>query len=720
MLAPAPPAPCAATGRWRLAVAALLPALFVIWLYWPVRNGGWLSDELPLAGYVLEPGPDGLQPSWRRVWADFTGPWAYFRGGYYRPLVTLSLVLDRWLAGDAECMLHWTSIALLAVAVFAVAWLLGVLFGPIAALFGGLLFAAHPAAHEPVCWPCTRADFMVVIAMACACTAFVHHLRGEPGRHLLRAQLAFAIALLAKEVGLWTIVWLALLDAAMRGRTVAFVARLRLYLPFALVALAYVLLRTRILPNPLAEAQAWPTDEPLLWLRSLGSKVVASVAPAGERMPWSLPCTVGLAFAWVVTGGLALGAARRWIATGIAWWLATLLTAQWHYVSVNMAGARTLIAPLVGLLVMACAVLTSAAGPRWYRAIGALLFGLAGVDLVGGVRSRQADYELAWRQMASLRQQVASVIDRATVEQPLVLLASSFRDRDIPFLESTSTFALAEPPLARTEHAFVSLGLLLQGGVGADMLELQLGPWRALWRQGATLCWWKDLESTLVEVPRRGTVAPPDWIAGPAGFTAAGGTARPWAIGGLQVIAASPFTGGDLVWSTSLGPTGHVRLGAASRTDAGWSAVADFEDDPAFLALGELHGIRSVEVRLEGPAAVAASELRTVAPLEPAPLTRPLRGAVVAIGELATRLPLDSVPAAADPGSTSAVLMNKSCAFRVTFAAGKPVVSPRARLELVELDRFVRRDRVYYYLECRVAGRLWRSAVDWFERLPGQ
>ncbi len=714
MLTPGAPAPPAAIGGWRLAGIALLPALFVLCLYWPVRNGGWLSDELPLAAYVLEPGPDGLQVSWSRVAADFTGPWAFFRGGYYRPLVTLSLVLDRWLAGDAEWFLHWTSIALLAAAVFAVAWLLGVLFGPVAALLGGLLFAAHPAVHEPVCWPCTRADFMVVIAMACACSSFVRHLRGEPGRHLLRAHLAFAIALLAKETGLWTIVWFALLDLALRGRTSAFVARLRLYSPFALVALAYALVRARLLDNPMGEAHMLPTDDPLLWLERMASKVVASLAPAGGSLPWAF----GLALAWLVAGGLALGVARRWIAAGVTWWLLTLLTAMWHHVSRSMGGSRTLIAALVGCWIMVCAAIASRAAPRWFRAVAALLFGLALVDLVGGTRSRQADYQLAWRQMASLREQFATAVEGAVVERPLVLLASSFRSRDMPFLEATSAFALAEPPLARTEHAFVSLGLLVHGGVGPDMMEFQLGPWRAMWRQGATLCYWNDLESTLVVVPRYGTLAPPRWLAGPSGFTAADGPAPPWTIGGLEVIAASSFTGGDLVWRTGAGQAGHVRLGAASRTDAGWSSVADFEYDALFLGLGGLQGIHTVELLLEG--AVAVRELRTVAPLEPAALRRPLRGAVVAIGELATRLPLDSVPAGAEPGSIGAVLMNKACAFRATFAAGETVLSPRARVELVELDRFVRRDRVYYYLECRVAGRPWRSEVDWFERVRGQ
>jgi hypothetical protein len=65
--------------------------------------------------------------------------------------------------------------------------------------------------------------------------------------------------------------------------------------------------------------------------------------------------------------------------------------------------------------------------------------------------------------------------------------------------------------------------------------------------------------------------------------------------------------------------------------------------------------------------------------------------------------------------------MTKAFACRVPLAGvGGGELPESARIELVELERFSRYDRVWYYLECRVGGRRWRSTVDWFERAPGQ
>ena len=112
--------------RW---CCTLLPAAFAVWLYLPVTDGGLLADELLLASYVVEMAPEGPQPAWQQVADDFSGPWAFGNGNYYRPLVTLSLVVDQWMSDGSESMSHVTSIALFAVCVFSLAWLLAVLFG---------------------------------------------------------------------------------------------------------------------------------------------------------------------------------------------------------------------------------------------------------------------------------------------------------------------------------------------------------------------------------------------------------------------------------------------------------------------------------------------------------------------------------------------------------------------------------------------------------------
>jgi hypothetical protein len=722
-----PPAAPPSASRRMLALAAMAPALFVAALYWPVRDGGLLADDLLLASYVVEPTPAGFEPAWGRVAADFAGPWAFVHGGYYRPLTTLSLVLDQWLGGGAEQVGHGTCIALAAASVFAVAWLCGALFGALAALAGGLLFATHPALHEPVCWPATRADLLAAVAMPLACIPMVRHLRGEPGRHLLLAHAGFVAALLCKEVGLWTLAWFVLLDVGIRGRAVGLAARARLYAPFAAVVGAYWLLRLAVLEDPLAEAAQSPFAEPWRWLGLAWGKVVASVAPHGDWLPPTLPWTLGAALLGATVLALARRDVRRWVPLGVAWWLGSLLPAQWHYVSPNMEKARYLIAGITGLcVVVAAAIAARAAGGsrwlRWGRAVAGVLLLVAVGDLARASRALQRHYQDAWAQMAVLRREVDAAGRRATVDAPLAMLTGLPLHHGIVFLEPQGAFALAQPPLASAEHPFVSLGMSLQQGIGAGMLEGELATWRQLWRHGATLCYWFDADGDprLVTIPPRANVPAPRFVAAGAGSFRAEGLASPWPIGGLEVVADGPFERGDLVWHTPAGNAGLAVLGAGVARDGTFTAVADLHEDGSMLVFGSLHGIERVDVALHGGRSPHATALRVVPPDEPVPLRSPLGGARAAIAELGAKLPWHELPADAEPGTASAVLMTKAFACRVPHPGSGPVVLPqRALRELIELERFSRFDRVWYYLECRVAGRRWRSTVDWFERVQG-
>ena len=96
------------------------------------------------------------------------------------------------------------------------------------------------------------------------------------------------------------------------------------------------------------------------------------------------------------------------------------------------------------------------------------------------------------------------------------------------------------------------------------------------------------------------------------------------------------------------------------------------------------------------------------------PLRRTLRGAPMALSECGDGLAWNSLPADAEPGSAAIVLMNRSFGFRVSRPTPGRVELPRdVQLRLWQLARFPD-TTTYYYLECRAAGRTWRSEVDWF------
>ena len=81
---------------------------------------------------------------------------------YFRPLVTVSFVLDAWRAGSNAGPYHVTNVVVHAVAVIALLVLLRALdFRSGTAFFGALAFAVHPALTESVAWIPGRADLLV-------------------------------------------------------------------------------------------------------------------------------------------------------------------------------------------------------------------------------------------------------------------------------------------------------------------------------------------------------------------------------------------------------------------------------------------------------------------------------------------------------------------------------------------------------------------------------
>lgn len=144
------------------------------------------------------------QPS--SVWRAFERP--YFQSAsrdhaYYRPLVTASFAIDAQLAGKDPRGYHLTNVLFHAAAAGAVFLLLRA-FGQRGnvALFGALVFAAHPTLAETVAWIPGRTDSMVTVF---ALTAWLFFRRSlEPGRWGSRAVHlgAWLCALFSKELAL--------------------------------------------------------------------------------------------------------------------------------------------------------------------------------------------------------------------------------------------------------------------------------------------------------------------------------------------------------------------------------------------------------------------------------------------------------------------------------------------------------------------------------------
>jgi hypothetical protein len=122
---------------------------------------------------------------------------------FYRPMVTLSFLLDQWLWGNRPAGYHATNLLLHAISVLMVALFIRQTIGKRnAAVAGSLLFAVHPAHAESVCWISGRTDLMCSAFLLGGLNLYLSW-RDTGGRAVLYASyFLVALALLSKELAL--------------------------------------------------------------------------------------------------------------------------------------------------------------------------------------------------------------------------------------------------------------------------------------------------------------------------------------------------------------------------------------------------------------------------------------------------------------------------------------------------------------------------------------
>ncbi|HEU4418471.1 MAG TPA: hypothetical protein VFT55_06000 [Planctomycetota bacterium] len=692
-------------------IGALLPVCFAIWLHGPMWDAGLLSDDLLLRAYVVDPGPHGPVVAWRRVLEDLQGPWLFGPPFFYRPLATFTFVLEYWLSGGAEWMPHVTNIALFAACVFGVGRLAAGFGGPWAAFTAGMLFAAHPVGNEMICWPCARADLLIVAATVAALAALARQRRTGgllPHPALVAAAIA---ALLSKESALLLAPLLVAFDLMLGGGD-SWRRRAVLHLVLMPVWLLYLWWRTHLGVMP-AFADLKPDLDWSLWPSLQVARLSRLVAPGVTA---TSAVTVGLFTAFVAVTAARTRGVRRWIAFASAWVALTFAPTSWQPLFPNLHNSRFVLLASLGLA-LAAGVVAAAATPRWWAWVGRTALVVMAVDMAAGVRTLQDDYARQWQLMRTLREQIAATAPRVRTETPLVLLSVHLgHDFRLPFLDAERAYPLATPPLVPAPLPFVSLGSVLDPAAGPALMQGNVAVWRVMWQHGATLAFWRLGEHSggeLVTIDRHG-VSTPRFSSDADGFVPDAGPASPWSIGGLEVTAGAAFAGGRVVWQAGTGHAGGFPLGPSHASGTEHRQTVDVSADPAFVIFGTLGGIVRMAVELDGPASPRATALTALPMPELEPLRRTLRGAPMALAGCGTNLAWDSMPADAEPGSAAVVLMNRSFGFRLPRPTRGSELSRDIRLRLWQLARFGGDAATWYYLECRVAGRTWRSEVDWF------
>ena len=386
--------------RWA-AYAAL--ALVAILIYLPTVRYGFIGydDTLLIVDNreflsKLSNAPQAFRQDAFRV------PGYESSGAYYRPIVTLSLMLDAQIGGVSPGIYHAGNIAAHAAASCLVLALLVTLGYPFVASFLlASLFAAHPALVSAVAWVPGRVESLVALFTILSVLFALRYVRRGGWFPYAFHLIAFALALFTKEVAVFLPIPLAAHLLFVRGEPLTSRPWRSLVVGWGAVLALWFGLRQAALTAPalpaglLGEAMGNLT----VLVHYLGKTLVPfnlSVAPtAGGSALYT-----GLAALAILITALVRSRTRRVgaVVFGTIWYLAFALPPL--LVARIVGLEQRLYLPMAGLFVLALEAGLAHSLPRRRLALSvivavALLFSALTIDRVRIYGSRQAFWESA-------------------------------------------------------------------------------------------------------------------------------------------------------------------------------------------------------------------------------------------------------------------------------------------------------------------------------------
>ena len=121
-------------------------------------------------------------------------------GSFYRPLQTVSFMLDALIGGPKPFIYHFTNLVLYIVGSLCVYWLLLTLgYQRLSSLLLALLFALHPMFVPMVAWVPTRGDLLLTIFVIVSFVLFIKSFRTNRPVLVVWHGITFFLAFLSKE-----------------------------------------------------------------------------------------------------------------------------------------------------------------------------------------------------------------------------------------------------------------------------------------------------------------------------------------------------------------------------------------------------------------------------------------------------------------------------------------------------------------------------------------
>ena len=467
----------AATGRWAALIAVLLVLAGVAnnlgSLGW-----GFVYDDYAHQLFLRHPDESGYARPWSLYdWGACPGPgdpffelgalpwWTSpdFKVRFFRPVASLSILLDSVVYDDWAPGYHLTSLILYAVFLALAFKLYRDLGAPgSAALWALALLALEDAHLIPVGWVANRNTLLASVFTIAALLSVHHHHRKGHGAYLVLAGLCFLLACGSKESALaaYPIVALYLLLFDRRGETaspsqrVGRLLRCRTFWVFTFLTAGYLTFylwagygsRSVVYPTPWSDPAGYVNRLVVLVpvaLLSLFFGFVADVLPDYPQL--ILPIVGAALLLLAVTGFILLRAIRLTRLSGLAlgWIFFSLLTEAGGDLSDRLLmNASVGTALLVGLFFESLRPVGARLAARQYPRVV-----LAGVLLLIGLVVSVPSTALR----SHFFMQLAGGDTKAIVDAPIDLEAPP--PRDVFLLNSPSSMlALSMPATWRTRH----------------------------------------------------------------------------------------------------------------------------------------------------------------------------------------------------------------------------------------------------------------------------
>lgn len=188
-----------ATSGWRLGLALLL-ALLTVAVYGNAMHGVFINDDKFLVVREVALNQASILKMFREnAWAA-----AGVSSDLYRPLLTLSLVLEAHLHGGGERWFHLTNIALHVTATLMLYRLLVRLLGEsfsalLPAFLAALIFGVHPLHTEAVNSVFNRSEILATLGVLGATWVVLRWEASHPVKAWGAASLIYLVALLCRE-----------------------------------------------------------------------------------------------------------------------------------------------------------------------------------------------------------------------------------------------------------------------------------------------------------------------------------------------------------------------------------------------------------------------------------------------------------------------------------------------------------------------------------------